>query len=209
MEDRIDKPKTFPITLNLPFNVDPTKIKFQQVRIKRVLTANCLRHFRINADFELLDINVAKIYFEKVKKDLTLKSPPYCKIWKIKEFFFPIILLDVFSCAGNVLCILSLNLRNYNYLPPQVGLFKPNMQLFKEIDEEAIIPDEKGKIHLKKHPRGVWFCTPGTNMYHDFYYDIDRWELERYNKTCEIVEIVNRVIAMIDRSRDCLDAQRN
>ena len=43
---------------------------------------------------------------------------------------------------------------------------------------------------------------PGTYNYHDWYFDIDRWELDRYNPDNSIVNLINRLVNMIDRTKE-------
>lgn len=160
------------------------------------------RHLRINAEWLLLDSNVSNVYFKNVVNELEEKGKIYKDIWKIKFSFYPNIFIDVLSTKGETLLIISLNLRNYNYFPPQVGILTPDEKLIKRLNPDAIIPDDQGIKHLIKHNHGVWVCTPGTYEYHDFYYDLDRWELERYGTTCNIIEIINRIIGMIDRTNE-------
>ncbi len=142
------------------------------------------------------------MYFKKVLDELEEKSKIYTSIWKITTIFYPNIFIDVLSPKGNSLIILSLNFRNYNYCPPQVGFLTPDKKLVNRLNPDAIIPDEQGIKHLINHNNGVWVCTPGTYEYHNFYFDLDRWELERYGSTCNIVELINRIIGMIDRSNE-------
>jgi len=187
------------IRINLPPN-------FQQGQIPLIIQGHShidrRRHFRINAEHLLLDQNVSKTYFNKVIDELEKKGGIYKNIWKIKDIFYPNILIDILSTNGNPLLILSLNFRNYNYFPPQVGFLTPDEKLIKKLNPDAIIPDDHGIYHLIKHNQGVWACTPGTYEYHDFYYDLDRWELERYGSMCNIIELINRIIGMIDRSNE-------
>lgn len=136
--------------------------------------------------------------------ELEEKSKTYANIWKITTIFYPNIFIDVLSPEGNTIIILSFNFRNYNYYPPQIGFLTPDRKLIKRLNPDVIIPDEQGIKHLIKHNHGVWACTPGTYEYHNFYFDLDRWELERYSSTCNIVEVINRIIGMIDRSNENL-----
>lgn len=187
------------IRINLPPN-------FQQGQIPLIIQGHSnidrRRHFRINADHLLLDQNVSKTYFNKVIDELEKKGGIYKNIWKIKNIFYPNIFIDILSTNGKPLLVLSLNCRNYNYFPPQVGFLTPDEKLIKKLNPDAIIPDDQGINHLIKHNQGVWACTPGTYEYHDFYFDLDRWELERYGSTCNIIELINRIIGMINRSNE-------
>jgi len=160
------------------------------------------RHQRINADLLLLDLDVSKTYFKKVVEELDEKGKAYKNIWRVETIFYPNIFICVFSTKGSLLLKLSLNFRNYNYFPPQVGFLTPNGELIDRLAIDAIIPDEKGIKHLLKHRNGLWACTPGTYEYHDFYFDLDRWELERYSLRSNVIELINRIIMMIDRTNE-------
>lgn len=191
---------SFPLNI-LPGQIIPSKIKLRAVQpilIPPPLSRK--RHIKVNAELELLDIRISKQFFEKEVKKLVQKSEVYKSIWTIKEIYFPNIFLNIYSTDKKILFVLSVNLRNYNYYPPEIGLLTPNMMILQNVDSKFKIPDDKGNFHLKNHDKGAWFCTPGTFTYHDFYFDIDRWELERYNQTCELIEILNRVIEMINRN---------
>lgn len=159
-------------------------------------------HFRVNANPILLDQNVSKAYFRKVIDEMGEIKNLYKNIWRIRNIFYPNIFIDVLSTRGKTLLILSLNFRNYNYFPPQIGFLTPDYELIKKLNPEAILSDNQGVKHLINHNMGIWACTPGTYEYHDFYFDLDRWELERYGSTCNIIELINRIISMIDRSND-------
>lgn len=189
------------IEMKPPPNLPNGKIQFIRQAIP-FPNFNRRRHFRINADLLLLDQNVSKVYFKKVVDELEEYGKVYKNIWKIKKIFYPNVFIDVLSTKGTSLLILSLNFRNYNYFPPQVGFLTPDEKLIKRLNPDAIIPDDQGTKHLIKHKFGVWACTPGTYEYHDFYFDLDRWELERYSSTSNIIELINRIIGMIDRSNE-------
>ena len=160
------------------------------------------RHRRINADRLLLDRRVSKVYFREVVEELNEKGKVYEKIWTVENIFYPNIFISVLSNKGSPLLTLSLNFRNYNYYPPQVGFLAPTGELIISLVNDVIIPDEKGIKHLIKHGYGLWACTPGTYEYHDFYFDLDRWELERYGIGHNIIELINRIIMMIDRTNE-------
>ena len=187
------------IEIKLPSNLPQDQIP---IIIREIPKIDRRRHHRINAERLLLDFNVSKVYFKKVLDELESKGKIYKNIWKIKKIFYPNIFIDVLSTKGTVLITLSLNFRNYNYFPPQVGFLTPDERLIKSLNPNAIIPDNQGIKHLIKHNHGVWVCTPGTYEYHDFYFDLDRWELERYGSTCNIIELINRIIGMIDRTNE-------
>jgi len=187
---------------NFPFKLNPEGVKFQPIQIQINSSIIRRRHIKVNSEVDLLDSRVAKLYFKKEVNMLKKKAEVYKSIWSIKEIYFPNIFLNIFSLKGKILFILSINLKNYNYYPPEFGLLTKDMKILKKIDSKYVIPDKNGYIHIKNHNQGLWFCTPGTYKYHDFYFDIDRWELERYNTTCDLVETINRIIGMIDRSQD-------
>lgn len=159
------------------------------------------RHFRIDAEHQLLDPNVSKCYFNKVVEELKERGEIYQDIWKIKKIYYPYIFIDVYSSKGDKLLIISLNLRNYNYFPPNVGILTPEEKLVFKLKPVVIKINDQGIGHFIPNRQGVWVCTPGTYEYHNFYFDLDRWELERYDLTCNIIELINRIIGMIDRSK--------
>lgn len=187
------------IQIRLPPNLPKGQIP---VLIQGVSNIDRRRHHRINAQLLLLDQKVSKTYFRKVVEELNEKGKVYEAIWKVKTVFYPNIFICVFSTKGSPLVLLSLNFRNYNYFPPQVGFLTPEGDLITRLENDAIIPDGEGIKHLIKHPNGVWACTPGTYEYHDFYFDLDRWELERYNFRSNIIELINRIVMMIDRTNE-------
>ena len=160
------------------------------------------RHFRVNADFLLLDVNVSKLFFEQILNEIREKEKNYKGIWRVSKIHFPNIFIEVFSSNGASLFIISLNFRNYNYWPPQVGFLTPNEKLIKKFKEDAVIPDDLGRKHLIADPYGygAWVCLPGTFEYHNSYFQIDRWELEKSD--FNIIELVNRVINMVDRTKE-------
>lgn len=191
------------IRINLPIN--PSEIQQGQLQPLLIQNVPFIRrhwHHRVDADVQLLEPRVSKIYFKKVVKELKEKCTVYQDIWKIKEIFYPYIFIDVYSTKGNNIYVLSLNLRNYNYFPPQVGLLTPDEKLIKKLRNSAINKDEFEINHIIPHNTGAWICTPGTYKYHDFYFDIDRWEKVRNDLSTNIVELVNRIISMINRTKD-------
>lgn len=192
-----------PIRINIPIN--PSDIQKGQILPLIVQTIPFIRrrwHHRVDADHQLLEPRVSKIFFKKVVKELKEKDTVYQNIWRINEIYYPYIFIDVYSTKGKKLFILTLNLRNYNYFPPQVGLLTPDEKLIKKLKESAIIPDDQGIMHIIAHNKGVWICTPGTYNYHDFYFDVDRWEKVRYDISTNIIELINRIIGMIDRTKE-------
>ncbi len=192
-----------PIMIKIPIN--PSNIQQGQVQPLLVQTIPFIRrrwHHRVDVDHQLLESRVSKIFFDKVAKDLKEKDTTYHNIWRIKEIYYPYIFIDVYSTNEKKLFILTLNLRNYNYFPPQVGLLTPDEKLIMKLKESAIIQDELGIKHIIAHNTGVWICTPGTYKYHDFYFDIDRWEKVRYDISTNIIELINRIISMIDRANE-------
>ena len=108
------------------------------------------RHRRINADRLLLDRRVSKVYFREVVEELNEKGKVYEKIWTVENIFYPNIFISVLSNKGSPLLTLSLNFRNYNYYPPQVGFLAPTGELIISLVNDVIIPDEKGIKHLIK-----------------------------------------------------------
>ncbi|MFX0008910.1 MAG: hypothetical protein ACFE9R_01235 [Candidatus Hermodarchaeota archaeon] len=192
------------IKINLPI-INSSEI--QQAQLQPVLVQNIpffRRHWhhRVDADVQLLEPKVSKIYFKKTVKELREKCTVYQDIWKIKEIFYPYIFIDVYSTKGKNLYVLSLNLRNYNYSPPQIGLLTPDEKLIMKVKNSAINKGEFEINHIIPHNNGVWMCTPGTYKYHDFYFDIDRWEKVRYDLSTNIIELINRIIGMINRNKD-------
>ena len=167
--------------------------------IKNILRT---RHPKINSDYLLLDEKVSREYFRKVVKEIEENKDSYEKIWKVKEIFFPNVFIDVLSPKGNVLLIISLNLRNYNYYPPQVGFLTPDKSLILSFKPDVVIQDDEGRRHLIADNQGAWVCMPGTYKYHNWYFDIDRWELDRYNPDNSIVNLINRLVNMIDRTKE-------
>lgn len=159
------------------------------------------RHFRVNADFLLLDVDVSKSFFKEILSEITEKEKNYKGIWRVSKIFFPNIFIEVLSTNGASLFIISLNFRNYDFCPPQVGFLSPNEKLIIKFIEDAVIPDDQGRKHLIADPNGygVWVCIPGSFEYHNFYFD-DRWELEKSN--FNIIDLINRVINMVDRTKE-------
>ncbi len=160
------------------------------------------RHFRVNADFLLLDVEVSKLFFKEILNEIAEKEKNYKGIWRVSKIYFPNIFIEVFSTNGDSLFIISLNFRNYDYWPPQVGFLSPNEKLIKKFKEDAVISDDQGRKHLIADPYGfgVWVCIPGTFEYHNSYFDIDRWEVEKSN--FNIIDLINRIINMVDRTKD-------
>ncbi len=191
------------IRINIPIN--PSDIQQGQaypVIVQNIPFVRRRWHHRVDVEHQLLEPRISKINFSKVVKDLKEKDTSYQNIWRIKEIYYPYIIIDVYSTNGKNLLILTLNLRNYNYFPPQVGLFTPDEKLIIKLKDSAIIQDELGIKHIIAHGTGAWICTPGTYKYHDFYYDIDRWEKGRYDISTNILELINRIISMIDRTNE-------
>lgn len=160
------------------------------------------RHPKINSDYLLLDETVSREYFTKIVREIEEKEDSYEKIWKVKEIFFPNVFIDVLSPKGGLLLIISLNLRNYNYHPPQVGFLTPDKNLILGFKPDVVIQDDEGRGHLMADHQGVWVCMPGTYEYHNWYFGIDRWELDRYNPDNSIVNLINRLVNMIDRTKE-------
>jgi len=188
------------IRINIPIN--PSDIQQGQVHTLIVQTIPFIIrrwHHRVDADHQLLEPRVSKIFFKKVVKELKEKDTVYQNIWRINEIYYPYIFIDVYSTKGKKIFILTLNLRNYNYFPPQVGLLTPDEKLIKKVKDSAIKPDVN---HIIAHNNGIWICTPGTYKYHDFYFDIDRWEKVRHDISTNIIELINRIIGMIDRTKE-------
>ena len=191
------------IRINIPIN--PSDIQKGQIQPLIVQTIPFIRrrwHHRVDADHQLLEPKVSKIFFKEVVKELKEKDIVYQNIWRINEIYYPYIFIDVYSTKGKKLFILTLNLRNYNYFPPQVGLLTTDERLIMKLKDSAIVQDELGIKHIIAHATGVWICTPGTYKYHDFYYDIDRWEKGRYDISTNMIELINRIISMIDRTNE-------
>ncbi len=184
--------ETSQITMQLPLNL-------RNLLVKPITRRS---HFRVNANFLLLDIDVSKLFFKEILNEIEEKEKNYIGIWRICKIYFPNIFIEVLSTNGVSLFIISLNFRNYDYYPPQVGFLSPNEKLIKKFKEDAVIPDDQGRKHLIADPNGygVWVCLPGSFEYHDFYFGIDRWELEKSN--FNIVELINRIINMVDRTKE-------
>jgi len=160
------------------------------------------RHFKVNADFLILDVDVSKLFFKEILNEIKEKEKNYKGIWRVSKIYFPNIFIEVLSTNGASLFIISLNFRNYDYWPPQIGFLSPNENLIIKFKEDAVIPDNQGSKHLIADPSGcgVWVCLPGSFEYHNFYFDIDRWELEKSN--FNIIELINRIINMVDRTKE-------
>ncbi|KKM85301.1 hypothetical protein LCGC14_1290440 [marine sediment metagenome] len=156
------------------------------------------RHFKVNADFLVLDVDVSKLFFKEILNEIKEKEKNYKGIWRVSKVYFPNIFIEVLSTNGASLFIISLNFRNYDYWPPQVGFLSPNEKLIIKFKADAVIPDDQGK-HLIANGSGVWVCLPGSFEYHNFYFD-DRWELEKSN--FNIIDLINRVINMVDRTKE-------
>ncbi len=169
--------------------------------IKSISRLGCSK---INSEYLLLDENVSREYFKKAVNDINVNKDAYENIWKVNEIFFPNIFIDYLSLGGEVFVTLSLNLRNYNYYPPEIGFLTPEKKLITNFKPDIVIPDDNGRKHLIPDNQGVWVCSPGTYKYHDWYFDIDRWELERYNPDYSIVNLINRLINMIDRTKELM-----
>ena len=179
------------ITIQLPLNL-------RNLLVKPIARR---KHFRVNADFLLLDIEVSKIFFEEMVNEIKEKEKSYQGIWRISKNFFPNIFIDVLSAKGTPLFIISLNFRNYNYYPPQIGFLSPDEKLIFKFKLDTIISDDQGRKHLIADlNHGVWVCMPGSYEYHSYYFNIDRWELEKSN--FNIVELINRIIYMINRTKE-------
>lgn len=182
---------TSQITIQLPLNL-------RNLLVKPIARR---RHLRVNADFLLLDIEVSKIFFEETVNEIKEKEKNYQGIWRISKKNFPNIFINVLSAKGTPLFIISLNFRNYNYYPPQIGFLSPDEKLIFKFKSDTIISDDQGRNHLIADlNHGVWVCMPGSYEYHSSYFDIDRWELEKSN--FNIVELINRIINMIDRTKE-------
>lgn len=179
------------ITIPLPLNL-------RNLLVKPIVRR---RHPRVNADFLLLDIEVSKNFFEEMVNEIKEKEKSYQGIWRISKKFFPNIFIDVLSTKGTPLFIISLNFRNYNYYPPQIGFLSPDEKLIFKFKSDTIISDDQGRKHLIADlNHGVWVCMPGSYEYHSYYFNIDRWELEKSN--FNIVELINRIIYMFDRTKE-------
>lgn len=191
------------IRIKIPIN--PSVVQQGQVYpiiVQTISSVDRRRHHRVGAEHQLLEPRISKIIFNKVVKDLKEKDTSYQNIWRIKEIYYPYIIIDVYSTNGKKLFILTLNLRNYNYFPPQVGLLTPDEKLIIKLKDSATVQDELGIKHIIAADTGVWICTPGTYTYHNFYFGIDRWEKGRYDISTNIIELINRIISMIDRTNE-------
>lgn len=192
-----------PIRIKIPINTSTIQQgQTYPVIVQSIPFVRRRWHHRVGAEHQLLEPRISKIIFNKVVKDLKEKDISYQNIWRIKEIYYPYIIIDVYSANGKNLLILTLNLRNYNYFAPQIGFLTPDEKLIMKLRDSAIVKDDLGFKHIIAHSTGVWICTPGTYKYHDFYYDIDRWEKGRYDISTNILELINRTISMIDRTNE-------
>jgi len=192
-----------PFKIKIPIN--PSDIQHGQVLpfiVKNIPFIRRRWHHRVDADHQLLEPRVSEIFFKKIVKEIKEKDITYQNIWRINEIYYPYIFIDVYSTKGKKLFILTINLRNYNFIPPQVGLLTPDGKLIKKLKKSAIVSDDQGIIHIIAHINGVWVCTPGIYKYHDFYFDVDRWEKVRDDLSTNIIELINRIIGMIDRTKE-------
>ena len=153
------------------------------------------------ARLNVLDEQVARAYFERVTLNLEKKAEYYTDRWKINKLKFPIALVDVFASNGERTFILSLNYRNYNFYPPEVKVLNENLEVYLGLPKGASTPDPDGVDHLIADPRGVWICTRGTFEFHDWYYDLDRWELIRGSEDDDIVVLIEWVLSFFNLSK--------
>ncbi|MFQ5981430.1 MAG: hypothetical protein ACE5OZ_25080 [Candidatus Heimdallarchaeota archaeon] len=158
------------------------------------------KHPRINATHLLLDANVSRAYFDNIVAELKEKADAYKDIWTIRLIYYPNVFINVYSMSKELLLIISLNYRNYNYFPPQAGFLTPEEKILLRVSPDIAKSDSQGIKHLIHSPEGLWVCTPGTFEYHDFYFDLDRWELDRYGPLDDVIELINRIISFIDRN---------
>jgi len=191
------------IKIKIPINLaDLQQGKVQQFLVQRISNVDRIRPLRVGAVHQLLEPRVSKILFQKVLDEIEEKVSVYQNIWKLREVFYPNILIDVFSTKGKKILVLSVNLRNYNFFPPQIGLLTPEEKLIIKIKDTCNIQDNFGIKHIIPNQTGAWICTPGTYRYHNHYFDLDRWEKIRYDLSTNIIEIINRIINMIDRTKE-------
>jgi hypothetical protein len=155
-----------------------------------------MRNLDVQAD--LLDISVAKLKFNKVVHEIQNGAAVYESIWKIREIFFPFILIDIFSQDSKYLYILVLNFRNFDFFPPIMTLITPRFEILPKFDEK-MLSDGTEVRHIWNNKEGVWFCMPGTFQYHDFNKNRDPWELIRCSPDFSIINLIEIAINMIKR----------
>lgn len=63
-------------------------------------------------------------------------------------------------------------------------------------------PDGRPHIMFNPQTKRSWFCTPGTQEFHNLYKE-DPWEFIRYEEQGNIVSIVNNICNLIDRKKWC------
>lgn len=100
---------------------------------------------------------------------------------------------------------LSLNLENWNFLPPRATLLSIDLRRalsHNEIPETVEDPQHHvNHITTYENVPGVWFCLPGFFEYHEYYGDVDRWELIKNTDEGKILHIVNQACNKIDRTK--------
>lgn len=149
---------------------------------------------RITPQYDLLDEQVARRYFIAVISEMQKKGDLYSRIWTIEEIWFPNVFLNVLDHQANPMFILSLNFRNYNFHPPQIGFLNLDWQTIKNFPPSVLIAK-----NIIPHAMGAWVCLPGSTEYHELYFDLDRWENERRNYDGNIVALISNIVDLFDR----------
>lgn len=126
------------------------------------------------------------------------------KIWRIRYINYPIILIDVLSISEKPILTLSMNLENWDFLPPTVTLTTLDLKQNLGVDKIPEVYDDPQNpvkhIVFNQVTKRIWFCSPGFFEYHQFYPE-DRWELIKNTEEGTIKWIVNRAVMLIDREK--------
>lgn len=140
-----------------------------------------------------LDIDVAKIKFNKAVSEINGNSKSYEKIWKLRNASYPQLVIDIFDKKQNLFVVLLMNLSNWDFLPPATDLLTLDLKrLATPIDLGINNFNHNRASHLVFDPtqnNRAWFCLPGFMDYHMKYWD-DRWENIRYSQEGKIINLI-------------------
>lgn len=123
----------------------------------------------------------------------------YGRVWSIRSCKYPVLLIDIMSGSSVPSLVLSLNMQNWDLLPPLAEYMSADLSRrlsSAEIPASTDDPSESVPHIVDDRLGRAWPCSPGFLQYHMMYPE-DNWQLIR--ESCSITWIAGRACNMVDR----------
>ena len=144
-----------------------------------------------------MDSRISQERFRQAADELRSAQGAYGGVWSIRSCEYPFVLLDIMSGSSAPCLVLALNMRNWDFWPPEAAY--RSLDLRRPLAKKEIPAATEGSVsHIQDGRNGAWPCSPGFLQYHRMYHE-DSWQLLR--GSCTITWIVERACDMVDRRR--------